>query len=55
MLPLVLSLPADDGSVAIEYALIAALVSMLILAACLSIGQEISAEFLGPIASALNL
>jgi Flp pilus assembly pilin Flp len=51
---LVTCLPADGGATAIEYALIAGLISIVIIAACTSIGQMISALFLGPIANALQ-
>jgi Flp pilus assembly pilin Flp len=48
-----LALPAhDDGTVAIEYALIAVLISIVIIAGCITIGNTIAANFFGPIASA---
>ena len=50
MLRLMLSLPADDGSVAIEYALIAAMISVAILTGLQAIGQDVSREFLGVVA-----
>jgi Flp pilus assembly pilin Flp len=54
MLRLMLCLPADrQGATAIEYALIAAIISIVIIGGCLSIGQTISNNFLGPIAGAL--
>lgn len=53
MLRLMLSLPADDGATSIEYAMIAALISIVIVAACTSIGTSIANLFLGPVASAL--
>lgn len=43
----------DGGAVAIEYALIAALVSIVILGALSTIGQTISTNFFGPVVSAL--
>jgi Flp pilus assembly pilin Flp len=47
-------LPSDDGgAVAIEYALIAALISIVIIGALTSIGQTISDNFFGPVVSAL--
>lgn len=56
MLRLVTSLPADgDGATAIEYALIAGLISIVIIAACMTIGQTIAANFFGPIVGALTL
>jgi Flp pilus assembly pilin Flp len=51
---LVTCLPADGGATAIEYALIAGLISIVIIASCTSIGQIISSLFLGPIAGALK-
>jgi pilus assembly protein Flp/PilA len=54
MLRLMSCLPADRyGATAIEYALIAGLISIIIIGACLAIGQTISSNFLGPIAGAL--
>lgn len=54
MLRLMLCLPADRyGATAIEYALIAGLISILIVGACFAIGQTISLNFLGPVAGAL--
>jgi pilus assembly protein Flp/PilA len=54
MLRLMLRLPADRyGATAIEYALIAALISIVIVTGCLAIGQTISSLFLGPIVGAL--
>jgi Flp pilus assembly pilin Flp len=53
MLRLMLKLPNGEGSTSIEYAMIAALVSILIIGACTSIGQSILNLFLGPVAAAL--
>jgi pilus assembly protein Flp/PilA len=54
MLSLFEHLPGDDGgAVAIEYALIAVLISIVIIGACTAVGQNISANFFGPIAAAL--
>jgi Flp pilus assembly pilin Flp len=41
------------GATAIEYALIASLISITILAAVSTIGETISTQFFGPIAGAL--
>ena len=41
------------GATAIEYALIASLISVTILAAVMSIGETISTQFFGPIANSL--
>jgi len=43
----------DDGTTAIEYALIASLISIIIIGAISSIGTTMSASFFGPIAGAL--
>ncbi|HWI25415.1 MAG TPA: Flp family type IVb pilin [Stellaceae bacterium] len=43
----------EDGATAIEYALIAALISIIIVGACLAMGQTIAANFFGPISAAL--
>ena len=54
MLRLKICLPGDgSGATAIEYALIAGLISIVIVAACTSIGGTIAANFLGPISKAL--
>jgi len=44
----------ESGVTAIEYGLIAALISIGIVSAVTSIGTTISANFFGPIATALN-
>jgi Flp pilus assembly pilin Flp len=44
----------ESGTTAIEYALIASLISIVIVATCTTIGQTIAANFLGPIAGALK-
>jgi len=55
MLRAVICLPdGKSGATAIEYALIAGLISIIIVAACTTIGQTIAANFLGPIAGALK-
>ena len=41
------------GATAIEYALIASLISITILGAVLSIGETISTQFFGPVSLAL--
>jgi Flp pilus assembly pilin Flp len=48
-----LMLASDSGATAIEYALIAALMSIVIIGSCLTIGRLIAANFFGPIAGAL--
>ena len=53
MLRLMLSLPADDGATSIEYAMIAALISIIIIGACTTIGTTVASMFLGPVAAAL--
>jgi Flp pilus assembly pilin Flp len=53
MLRLMLRLPNENGSTSIEYAMIAALISIVIVGACTSIGTSIANLFLGPVASAL--
>jgi Flp pilus assembly pilin Flp len=54
MLSLFDYVPEDDkGAVLIEYALIAVLISIVVIGACTAIGQQISANFLGPVAGAL--
>jgi pilus assembly protein Flp/PilA len=44
----------DDGSTAIEYAIIAALISIVTIGALRTIGANISANFFGPISAALG-
>ncbi len=56
MLRWAMGLPRDDrGTTAIEYALIAGLVSIGIVGACTTIGQIIFNNFLGPVGNALTL
>jgi pilus assembly protein Flp/PilA len=43
----------DGGAVMIEYALIAALISIVIIGGLSTIGQTISNNFFGPVVSAL--
>jgi Flp pilus assembly pilin Flp len=55
MLRAVICLPDEEsGATAIEYALIAGLISIVIVAACTLIGQTIAANFFGPIVGALK-
>ena len=44
----------EGGATAIEYALIASLISILIVTAVATIGTTISTMFLGPVASGLR-
>jgi Flp pilus assembly pilin Flp len=53
MLRLMLGLPNGDGSTSIEYAMIAAIVSIVIVGACTSIGQSLLNVLLGPVAAGL--
>lgn len=53
MLRLARAMPDDCGSTVIDYALIAALISIIIIGTCVTIGQTIFSLFLGPIAGAL--
>jgi Flp pilus assembly pilin Flp len=56
MLRLVMGLPVDDsGTTAIDYALIACLISIGIVGACTTIGQIIFGNFLAPIGGTLAL
>lgn len=53
MRPIAYALALDeDGAAAIEYALIAGIISIVILASAQDIGQTIANLFLGPIANA---
>lgn len=47
-------LRARDGAVSLEYAMIGALLSIMILSGASSIGNTVSSMFLGPIATALG-
>ena len=42
-----------DGATAIEYAMIAGFVSIIIVLSCRAIGTTISAQFFGPVTAAL--
>jgi pilus assembly protein Flp/PilA len=53
MLRLMLKLPNGDGATSIEYAMIGALISIVIIGACTAIGTSLSSLFFGPVASAL--
>ena len=53
MLRLARAMPDDCGSTVVDYALIAALISVLIIGACVTIGQDMFNNFYGPIAGAL--
>ena len=44
----------DNGAVSLEYAMIGAFLSILILSAITSIGTTLSTMFLGPVGSALK-
>ncbi len=46
-------LPRREGSVSIEYALIAFLISILIVAGATAIGTKLSASYYGPVAGNL--
>ncbi len=45
---------AQDGATAIEYALVAGLVSILIITAVTTIGTDVRDLFLGPVANTLR-
>jgi Flp pilus assembly pilin Flp len=47
-------LAANDGATALEYGMIASIISIVIVASCITIGQTISANFFGPILGGLR-
>ena len=47
-------LKADSGATSIEYALIAGVISIVIVAGATTIGTRLNAKFLGPVAGGLS-